>query len=489
VIDTAQLLGVKFGSLSHEAVGFTGRNVINQAQTVENYTSNEPIQVSQPSQRSTKEQLQTFGQNNVKNNHHGVGQTPQNELNNSDLVNDRFITFNENVQLPGVTPLKNDIVLNTNVTNDKIVDNLEIHQEKEEKFKRESFSNTTFLLCKFCENPFVSNKELQIHLKSHQPSNNILSSQNGASVENNSGPMISSQIDTAEIPNYTCDNCGKTLKTKKLLNRHELLHQECNICDYCNKRFSREKNLKKHLLHAHDKYENRDKIKLAKFESCNEGEKIQNKLEKSTKFSCQECGKMLSSKFRLNLHMKLHLKSKTLDNTVKNKLFPCKDCGKSISSKANLKRHMISCHINQKVDSLPTNVDLSIYVKDSCDKEQSKNSGNKNDETNNNSIENHIETNNETISPNKTIKKETTKIKKETSTRKRSVSSVDFPYSEATKRKPMNESTMEKPASPLQGSVASADSATESAETSFEIMNNDQFRGKFIDMLLASKID
>lgn len=252
VIDTAQLLGVKFGSLSHEAVGFTGRNVFNQAHTFENFTGNElseiadkPIQVSQPSQRSNKEQLQTFGQNN---------QTPQNELNNSYLVNDRF---NENVQLPGVTPLKNDIVNNTKVTNDKIVDQDEttnintskIEQKKEEKSNREHFE-TSFLLCKFCEKIFVSNKELQIHLKSHQPSNNILSSQNGASIENNSEPknhqllhnsIQSSQIVTTEIPNYTCDNCGKTLKTKKLMNRHKLLHQDCNICDYCNKRFSREK--------------------------------------------------------------------------------------------------------------------------------------------------------------------------------------------------------------------------------------------------------
>ena len=146
--------------------------------------------------------------------------------------------------------------------------------------------------CKFCDKKFLYACKLNAHQLAH--SNEILQSKTHAKSQKY----------------FPCKFCGKYLKTKENLKRHEIdIHTETGSipCTICSMKFKRKYSLEKHLLTVHDKRRYIDKLNICKI--CNkkfvyEVELLNHQRSHSDEkpFKCDRC----SNKYKLKSHLKRH---------------------------------------------------------------------------------------------------------------------------------------------------------------------------------------
>lgn len=146
---------------------------------------------------------------------------------------------------------------------------------------------------------------------------------------------------------YSCDICGKTIKSKTSLKTHFVTHQtqknfQCNICFF---KFKTDKRLKQHIQRLNH-------IDTAKIE-----------------FKCSMCPEIFSTKNALNGHFKIHFDGKhytchicptkyTRSNKLKPHLmnkhiepitrFKCELCSETFQYEVTLKTHLLT-HIHKTV--------------------------------------------------------------------------------------------------------------------------------------------
>ena len=126
----------------------------------------------------------------------------------------------------------------------------------------------------------------------------------------------STETDQLTVPSssLTCTDCGRSFKSKSLLQRHlSVVHSESRpyACDHCPLTFKSATNLRAHQV-------------------THTGER---------KYACDHCGKLFGYKTSLIQHIKLHEEN--------GKSFACPHCQKKFTQKGNLEEH-IRIHTGEK---------------------------------------------------------------------------------------------------------------------------------------------
>ena len=147
---------------------------------------------------------------------------------------------------------------------------------------------------------------------------------------------------------FKCDTvgCTKYYPSLSQLNLHKKSHNKPYKCLYgiCNKSFSRNTDLKLHLLTVH-KNKGKDGQEICKF--CKNTFRSKSSLLKHVdnihgeiqkKFVCKRCHKQFRRKDELQNHFKSHL---SMDMR---KIFKCNDCPSSFTLKSNLQKHLRKFH-------------------------------------------------------------------------------------------------------------------------------------------------
>ncbi|KAL2084328.1 hypothetical protein ACEWY4_019846 [Coilia grayii] len=156
---------------------------------------------------------------------------------------------------------------------------------------------------------------------------------------------------------YRCKFCNKNFSKARNLRRHILTHTDvkpyrCKTCDSC---FSRHDHLKVHQNRCKGK-KRKLEVRLPKISPKHEGTGWQNylKTKQNEVFQCKICFKEFSCQKNLGRHTAL--------KHVSNKPFSCKRCGTSFSSTAALKKHtlMVKCKKRVIPDSAAKTVNAKV---------------------------------------------------------------------------------------------------------------------------------
>ena len=196
------------------------------------------------------------------------------------------------------------------------------------------------LPCDICGKGFCSQRSLEIHMDS-------IHDNKGLSTCETCGKLVrigqmkvhmESHLPDQDLP---CHICGKKLRSESSLRRH--LHRHTigkTVCTKCGKSVN---NLKKHMMVAHTK----DEDKKFPCPSCGKGFIDQHYLKAhelqvhnkthfpEQEYPCHLCGKKLSSEMSLKSHLQRHSKEKTV----------CTICGNSVY---DLDKHMKTMHSKEE---------------------------------------------------------------------------------------------------------------------------------------------
>lgn len=176
---------------------------------------------------------------------------------------------------------------------------------------------------------------------------------------------------------YTCVLCDKTFSTKTSLTRHKLTHEDQpnHNCEHCKKKFRNENTLKRHLQKSHPELHPQPEYHICGI--CDKVFLMKENLElhlgshvKAEKYRCVYCFKTFSyqmlldqhekchhsevdsvykcflcemefaNRYRLQMHMKTHTKTKE---------YICHQCGKGFLRFNSIKRHVLVCHSGHRI--------------------------------------------------------------------------------------------------------------------------------------------
>ena len=188
-------------------------------------------------------------------------------------------------------------------------DHMKTHEKPELRQEMQS-------LCNVCSKTFASKHILKTHMKLHDPESE----------------KYKPDLDHFMAKHYGCDMCPEKLQSKLKLAKH-IANTHGNVqqvtCSYCMKFFSYAS------ISKHTKY-------------CKMSEEDKQNLKENNKVKCDDCGKVLRDKTKLNRHIRF------IHN--KEKLLRCNRCEREYYSKENLKMHVKKCHGEENLEELASKV-------------------------------------------------------------------------------------------------------------------------------------
>merc|ERR1712142_1051908 len=143
-------------------------------------------------------------------------------------------------------------------------------------------------------------------------------------------------------PKFKCSHCGKLLKTKAHLKRHQGIHAGVSCaCHICTRSFSRKDGLIRHISKHHPQANFRKNNVKAHLQA-------QGKIPRSIKslavndssYKCSQCGKLLKSRSVMKRHLDIHAGLS----------FPCYFCTQSFGRKDTLRRHIKVKHSQNPIN-------------------------------------------------------------------------------------------------------------------------------------------
>ena len=120
---------------------------------------------------------------------------------------------------------------------------------------------------------------------------------------------------------HSCSTCGKTFKSKTLLENHLRVHtgDRPYECEVCGKKFIQKAHLKTHRTVVH--------LMSSMY--------VQTEVRP---YKCQQCGKRFKLKHHLKIHHAVHMNDHMYKNTAA-RPFECELCRKRFKLKSHLKTH------------------------------------------------------------------------------------------------------------------------------------------------------
>ena len=200
--------------------------------------------------------------------------------------------------------------------------------------------------CNFCEIVCTDNWKLRVHQNSHE-SMKIMQSEIKSDVGNK---------------NLKCDTCSKMFSSKSYLKKHIITCQEINRikknqdiqsskqyqCKLCKNEFNSSEDFLSHFHLYHND---------TNFELCSEdAKKSENK--KKTSHKCENCGKVCSDNWKLNIHRISH-EYKTVSTENQGKILQCKNCKQTFESIFDFKQHFLKLHLDKN---------MKFYKCNSCER-------------------------------------------------------------------------------------------------------------------------
>jgi len=143
-------------------------------------------------------------------------------------------------------------------------------------------------------------------------------------------------------PFVTCEECGKVMRKNKLKSHISVVHRciKSFPCDHCEKMFSSNSNVQKHVSSVHEKV--RFPCPYCKKEYVNLQDHIKT-IHEAAQTECGQCGKVLSNLKSLQNHIKkVHSKEET------QKKFDCGICGMQFVYQTSKSKHEKTVHSNIK---------------------------------------------------------------------------------------------------------------------------------------------
>ena len=217
------------------------------------------------------------------------------------------------------------------------------HASSHEKSKKRKRGHTRRYECAFCDKVSKTKKEHVLHYQSNHCEDGLQTLSCTKCFKRFSD--LSSLTDhirivhTVKLELQICTECGKMLRSKRLLRRHmKMVHLESKRleCHFCGKKFRDRYGLKRHEEKVHSLEANGLGGKLMEKPS---GDKV--KCSSKERANCPLCDKEV---LKLNWHLKLtHGVDKNLKPTFSRYKHTCTGCGKPFRDKCNLERHLPSC--------------------------------------------------------------------------------------------------------------------------------------------------
>ncbi|KAL4229592.1 hypothetical protein ACF0H5_012630 [Mactra antiquata] len=235
---------------------------------------------------------------------------------------------------------KSDKKLNVHITNSHgqiypytcIPCNRKPFKTKEEYQRHKDQHPVQIYTCELCGKELKSKEGLRLHVLAHSGVKPYLCDQCDYRGRT-SAQLKQHKFNHMDTKTEQCEHCGKAFFTKTKLREHiRYCRKEFNHhCSYCQKGFPTASGLRKHvLMHTGERAFVCDVCGFATFR----GSLLKSHMRTHTgekPFKCKFCGAKLASRGTLRLHERTHTHEKP---------FVCTFCNKAFTSKWNLKTHL-----------------------------------------------------------------------------------------------------------------------------------------------------